>query len=296
VNAGVGHARHGKRQVQEPISHGGFDAYSPKEIAGRVEAFSIVKAQLPLLSLWLLGMLAGAFIGLGALAYTLVASDGSLGFVASRFVGGIAFCLGLMLVTIAGAELFTGNIMLVMAWADGRVDAGQVLRNWIVVFIANLAGCIGLAILLWLSGSAALNDGLVGRAALRIAIGKVQLQPTEAFVRGVLCNALVCVSVWMAYAGRSVTDKVVAIVFPVTAFVAAGFEHSIANMYFFALAMLLGAPIGIADALHNLVPVIAGNIVGGSMLVALVYFVIYVRGGSIRNSRPAALNSPETAP
>src|SRR5262249_46041328 len=150
---------HGKRQVQEPIRQGGFDAYSPKEIAGRVEAFSIVKAQLPLLSLWMLGMLAGAFIGLGALAYTLVASDVGLGFVASRFVGGIAFCLGLMLVTVAGAELFTGNIILVMAWADGRVDSRHVLRNWIVVFAANLVGCLGLAVLVWLSGHATLNDG-----------------------------------------------------------------------------------------------------------------------------------------
>jgi formate/nitrite transporter len=268
--------------------HSGFDAYAPKEIADRVEKYSIAKAQLPLLSLWMLGMLAGAFIGFGALAYTLVASDDGLGFVASRFIGGLAFSLGLLLVTIAGAELFTGNNMLVMAWADGCIDARQVLRNWVVVCAANLVGCVGLAVLAWLSGHGALNDGQVGRAALRIAVTKAHLPPAEAFFRGVLCNALVCMAVWMAYAGRSVTDKALAVVFPVTAFVAAGFEHSIANMYFFAFAMLLDAPIGTVDAVHNLVPVIAGNVVGGAVLVVLVYFVSYVRSGRSGRARAGA--------
>jgi formate/nitrite transporter len=253
------------------------DAYSPKQIAGRVKDFCIVKAKLPLLPLAMLGMLAGAFIGLGALMFTLVASDDGLGFAATRLLGGLSFSLGLVLVTVAGAELFTGNNLLAMAWADGCVTTRQVLRNWLVVCAANFVGAAGLALLVWLSGQLALNDGRVADTVIRIATAKAQLPFAEAFFRGVLCNVLVCMAAWMALAGRSVTDKAVAIVFPITAFVAAGFEHSIANMYLMPLAMLLGAPLGAMDMARNLVPVIAGNLVGGSVLVALVYHVIYVR-------------------
>jgi formate/nitrite transporter len=259
-----------------PIVHG-FDAYAPGEIPARVKEFCVVKARLPLLSLAMLGMLAGAFIGLGAMMYTLVVSDASLGFAAQRLLGGLAFSLGLVLVTVAGAELFTGNNLLAMGWADGCLSTRQVLRNWAVVCATNFVGAAALALLVWLSGQAGLNGGAVGVAAVRIAVAKANLGVGEAFFRGMLCNVLVCMAAWMALAGRSVTDKVVAIVFPITAFVAAGFEHSIANMYLMPLAMLLGAPIGVFDVLHNLVPVVAGNLVGGSVLVALVYHVIYVR-------------------
>jgi formate transporter len=256
-----------------------FDAYSPREIAGRVKEFCVVKAQIPLLSLSMLGVLAGAFIGLGAMMFTLVASDASLGFATMRLLGGLCFSLGLVLVTVAGAELFTGNNLLAMGWADGCVSTRQVLRNWCVVCLANFVGATGLAGLVWLSGHADMNGGSVGRAVVGIAMAKAQLPVAEAFFRGVLCNVLVCMAVWMALSGRSVTDKVLAIVFPITAFVAAGFEHSIANMYFFPLAMLLGGPIGAADVARNLVSVIAGNLAGGSVLVALVYYVIYIRVG-----------------
>jgi formate/nitrite transporter len=255
----------------------GLDAYSPKEIAGRVNDFCVIKARMPLVTVSMLGVLAGAFIGLGALMFTLIASDGGLGFAATRVLGGVAFSLGLILVTVAGAELFTGNNLLAMAWADGCVNTREVLRNWIIVCATNFIGAAGLALLVWFSGHASLNGGAVGRAAIGIATAKANLSLSEAFFRGVLCNVLVCMAVWMALAGRSVTDKAVAIVFPITAFVAAGFEHSIANMYFFPLAMLLGAPLGWADFARNIVPVIAGNIVGGSVLVALVYYVIYMR-------------------
>lgn len=260
-------------------SHG-MDAYSPREIAARVNDFCVVKAHMPLLALAMLGLLAGAFIGLGALMFALVASDARLGFAATRVLGGLAFSLGLILVTVAGAELFTGNNLLAMAWASRRVNTRELLRNWTVVCAANFVGAVGLAWLVWLSGHAAMNDGAVGRTVIGIATAKAGLSVGEAFFRGVLCNVLVCMAVWMALAGRSVTDKAVAIVFPITGFVAAGFEHSIANMYYFPLAMLLGAPLSWADLGRNLVPVIAGNIVGGSVLVALVYHVIYVRGAS----------------
>jgi len=265
----------------------GSDAFSPKEVAGRVKDFCVVKARLPLLTLWMLGMLAGAFIGLGSLYFTLVVSDASLGFAVARVAGGVCFSLGLLLVVVAGAELFTGNNLLAMGWADGCVTLYDVLRNWVVVCAANFVGAAGLALLVYLSGHWEMNGGAVGATYLKIAAAKAALSVERAFFLGVLCNILVCMAVWMALAGRSVVDKFVAILFPISAFVAAGFEHSIANMYFFPLAILLkwhglalppgGDAITVAGMLGNLAPVIAGNIVGGSVLVALVYWVIYLR-------------------
>jgi formate transporter len=265
----------------------GFDAYSPKEIAERVEKVGVVKARSSFLATAMLGMLAGAFIGLGALYFVIVASDPGLGFAAARVLGGVCFSLGLLLVVVAGAELFTGNNLLAMAWADGKVSTLEVLRNWVIVCVANFIGAVGLAALVFWSGHAEMNNGAIARTYLGIAAAKTSMPFAEAFFRGVLCNVLVCMAVWMALAGRSVTDKMVAVVLPISAFVAAGFEHSIANMYFIPLAMMLkaagaglpagGDAIGLAGLFRNLVPVIAGNIVGGSVLVALVYHVIYRR-------------------
>ena len=265
----------------------GFDTFSPKEIAERVETIGVAKARLPLLSMVMLGILAGAFIGLGSLYFVLIISDPSLGFAASRVLGGVAFSLGLILVVIAGAELFTGNNLLAMAWADGKISTFELLRNWIIICCANFLGAAGLALLVFLSGHADMNQGLIAAQYIKIAAAKSALSFWSAFFKGMLCNVLVCMAVWMALAGRSVIDKAVAIVFPISAFVAAGFEHSIANMYFFPLAMLLEYSHGITGGAHvitwggffgNLVPVILGNLVGGSLLVGLVYHVIYRRG------------------
>ena len=263
----------------------GFDAYAPREIAQRVETVGVVKARLPLLQLALLGLLAGAFIGLGALGFVLVKSDATLGYAAGQWLGGLVFSLGLLLVVVAGAELFTGNNLLVMAWADGRIRTAQVLRNWAVVCAANFVGAAGLALLVFWSGQGQMNGGAVGHKVVQIALAKQDLPFWTALVRGVLCNILVCMAVWMALAGRSVVDKAVAVVFPIMAFVAAGFEHSIANMYILPLAMLLqgagvaadGALVSWAGLLGNLVPVILGNLLGGAGLVGLVYWVIYQR-------------------
>ena len=265
----------------------GLDAYSPKEVAARVQEVCVVKARLPLLTMWMLSLLAGGFIGLGALYYTLVVSDAALGFAASRVLGGLCFSLGLLLVVVAGAELFTGNNLLAMAWADRCLSTRELLRNWGVVCAGNFVGAAGLALLVWLSGHPSLNHGAIAQTTLEIATLKCSLPFQEAFFRGVLCNVLVCMAVWMAMAGRSVVDKAVAIVFPISAFVAAGFEHSIANMYIIPLAMLIktsaaAVPAGTetitwAAFAGNLVPVIAGNLVGGSVLVALVYWIIYLR-------------------
>jgi formate transporter len=255
----------------------GSDAYAPSDIAARVTDVGVAKARLPWLTQGLLGVLAGAFIGLGSMMFTLVASDASLGFAASRLLGGFVFSLGLLLVVVAGAELFTGNNLIAMAWASGHVSTRELLRNWALVATANLVGAVGLAWLVWMSGQDGLNGGAVGRAVVAIATTKVHLSWGEAFFRGVLCNVLVCLAVWMSFAGRSVIDKAVAVVFPVTAFVAAGFEHSVANMYLVPLALMLGAPLDMAEAILKLAVVIAGNIAGGSGLVALVYWVIYLR-------------------
>jgi formate transporter len=263
----------------------GFDAYSPAQIAERVETVGVAKARLPLVSLVLLGMLAGAFIGFGALFSTLAASDPSLGFAAQRLLMGLTFSLGLVLVVVAGAELFTGNNLLVMAWADRKISTTELLRNWLAVYIANAVGAIGLVLLVFWSHHADMAGGNVGAQYVKIAAAKTAMPFAEAFFKGVLCNALVCLAVWLTLAGHTVTDKILAILFPISAFVAAGFEHSVANMYFIPLGILLhGAGYGAADAnvtwlglAHNLLPVTLGNIFGGSVMVALVYYLIYRR-------------------
>jgi len=234
----------------------------------------------------MLGILAGAFIGLGALYFVLIKSDPTLGFASSQVLGGLAFSLGLILVVVAGAELFTGNNLLAMAWAEGKISTFDILKNWLVVCVANFIGAAGLALLVFLSGHTDMNNGAIAEQYIKIALIKTSLPLWSAFFKGVLCNVLVCLAVWMAFAGRSVIDKVVVIVFPISAFVAAGFEHCIANMYFIPLAMLeqtfastnpTVTLVTWSGFFHNLVPVILGNLVGGSLFVALVYHIIYRR-------------------
>lgn len=267
----------------------GLDAFAPKEIARRVEEVGVAKARLPLLSMIMLGVLAGGFIGLGAMFFTLVTSDATLGFATGRVLGGIAFALGLILVVVAGAELFTGNNLLVMAWVARRISTGELLRNLTVIFLANLIGATGLVALVVLSGHWKLNGEGVGRQAVSIATAKASLPFMEALVRGILCNILVCLAVWLALAGRTVADKILAVVFPITAFVAAGFEHSIANMYFIPLGLALRDRVDTTSVAHvdrldwsgfvaNLAPVTIGNLIGGAVMVGLVYYLVYRRG------------------
>lgn len=266
----------------------GLDAFSPREISEKVETLGVTKARLPFLQTAMLGVLAGAFIGLGALFFTLVASDATLGFAATRVLGGFVFSLGLILVSVGGAELFTGNNLMVMAWADGRITAAELLRNWIIVYVANAAGAVGLAVAVYLANHGAMNGGAVAAAYVKIAAAKSALPFGEAFFKGVLCNLLVCLAVWMAMAGHTVVDKILAIVFPIAAFVAAGFEHSVANMYFIPLGLLLAdgvtlpatvnlSHLNLAGFAQNLFAVTLGNIAGGAGLVALVYYFVYRR-------------------
>jgi len=263
-----------------------LQAYSPAEIKEAVEKVGVKKANLPFLVSFMLAIVAGGGVGFGAIYYTIVASDPELSFATTRVLGGLVFSLGLVLVMVGGAELFTGNNLIVMAWASGRVSTGTMLRNWTIVWFGNLLGSLGLIVLIYFSHHLDMNDGRIGVSILNTAAGKIRPDMVTLFFKGILCNVLVCAAVWLAYAGRTVTDKVVAVILPVSAFIAAGFEHCVANMYFLPLAWLLVqtghvpanfdvSPITVSGILHNLVPVTLGNIVGGAGLVGAVYWAIY---------------------
>ncbi|MFO1252237.1 MAG: formate/nitrite transporter family protein [Inhella sp.] len=255
------------------------DAYAPREIALKVEQLGVAKAQAGSLSLLVLAVLGGAFIALGALFYLVLSTGSTLGFGPTRALGGLGFSLGLILVVVAGAELFTGNNLLAMAWASRRVSTPLLLRHWLLAYAGNVLGAAGCALLAWLAGLDALAQGQLGETALRIAQAKAALSPTEALARGVLCNALVCLAVWLALAGRSVADKVLAIVFPVTAFVAIGAEHCIANWFFLPYAWALDGQgtLALPALAANLAWVTVGNLLGGTLLVAGVYWLAYLR-------------------
>jgi formate/nitrite transporter len=251
-----------------------------------VERLGVAKARADVLSSLVLAVLAGAFISLGALLFTVVITESTLGFGPTRLLGGVSFCLGLILVVVAGAELFTGNNLIAMAWASRLIGTREVIRNWLLTYIGNVAGCLATVLLVVWADIAALGDGAVGETAVRIARAKAGLSLTEAFIRGILCNALVCLAVWLAIGARSVTDKILAILFPIAAFVAIGFEHSIANWFFlpFGLAVDGQGTVPIAGIGRNLVAVTAGNVVGGTLLVAGVYWVAYLRGERLRGN------------
>lgn len=264
------------------------DAYPPPEIARKVERLGVMKAHADTLSLLVLAVLAGAFISLGALLFAVVVTESNLGLGPTRLLGGLGFCLGLVLVVVAGAELFTGNNLIAMAWASGLIGTREILRNWLLAYVGNVVGCLGTVLLVVWANIAALGDGALGETAVRIARAKAELSLSEAFARGILCNALVCLAVWLAIGARSVTDKILAILFPIAAFVAIGFEHSIANWFFlpFGLAVDAQGAVSIAGVGRNLVAVTAGNLVGGTLLVAGVYWIAYLRGERLRKDRP----------
>ncbi|MCV2864943.1 formate/nitrite transporter family protein [Albidovulum sediminicola] len=256
----------------DPLHPTGIDAYKPKEIAELLEAAGAAKARLPLVSMLTLAMLAGAFIALGAAAYTMVMTGADAGFGPHRFLGGLVFSLGLVLVIVGGAELFTGNALMIMAAVDGKVGGGELARAWTVVYVGNLLGALVLA---GLFAGTGLLDGAMGATARAIAEGKAALDPLSAFFRGVLCNVLVCLAVWLSIAARSATGKILAVLLPVSTFVLLGLEHSIANMFFFPQGLAAGADIGLTPILTNLAVVTLGNILGGAGGVALSYRLAY---------------------
>lgn len=253
----------------------GLDAYAPAQIAQLVEEVGVRKAALPLLPLVSLAVLAGAFIAFGGAAYTMTMTGSDLGVGIPRLIGGVAFSLGLILVVVGGAELFTGNALMVMAAVDRRVAPRALLRNWGVVYAGNLAGSLGVA---WAMGLSGLLDTAMGETAARIATAKLELGPVETFVRGVLCNVLVCLAVWLTIGARSVEGKILAILWPISCFVLLGFEHSVANMYLIPQGWLAGAPVTLAGFASNLLWSTLGNIVGGVGGVAGAYWLAYRSG------------------
>jgi len=263
------------------------DARPPRQIARQVEELGVTKAHTDTLTVLVLAVLAGAFISLGALFFTVTVTGSTLGFGLTRLVGGVVFSLGLILVVVAGAELFTGNNLLAMAWASRLISTRAVLRNWVLAYVGNVVGCLATVAVVGWADVGALGGGAVAETAVQIAMAKADLSMGAAFARGVLCNALVCLAVWLAMSGRSVADKVIAIIFPITAFVAIGLEHSIANWFFLPYGMLL-APVGtipLEGVLQNLVVVTLGNIIGGTVLVSAVYWVAYLRGTGTTRER-----------
>lgn len=286
-----------------------IDALLPAEMATRAEYLGVRKAEMPVFTTFMLSILAGAFISLGAIFATTVASggmsvtaaDGAVAFSTglpygiTRLLTGLVFCLGLILVVVGGAELFTGNNLIVMAWASGKVTGRALLRNWVIVYTGNFIASIMTAALMFFTRQHTYGSNAVGIAALKIAVAKCDLGFIQALALGILCNGLVCLAVWLTYSARTTVDKIVSIIFPITAFVAAGFEHSVANMYFIPYALFVKAfdpefMAAVGDKVphlelltwkaffvDNLLPVTIGNIIGGAVLVASIYWVVFLR-------------------
>jgi formate/nitrite transporter len=275
-----------------------FDELLPSEMAWKAQGIGIKKANLDFVSTLALAVLAGAFIALGCIFFTV--SQTTTGPVIpwgiGRVIGGLTFSLGLVLVIVGGAELFTGNNLIIMAWASRRLTTTKVLRNWGIVYLGNLSGAVATALVVYLGRHYEMAGGALGVSALNTGLAKVNLDFFPALILGILCNAMVCMAVWLTYSARTTFGRIAAIIFPISGFVAAGFEHCVANMYFvpFAILVRTGAPdtfwqtTGLDAAAYqgltwgsflsnNLLPVTIGNMIGGVFFVALVYWVIYLR-------------------
>jgi len=271
-----------------------FDDYAPADIAKKVESAGIKKANLNFLSLVLLSILAGAYIAIAGEFYTLVIFDSNLSFGLTKLIGGLCFSIGLILVVIAGAELFTGNTMIIMAFASRVVTWKQLLKNWVISYLGNLVGSLSVVFIMFLTNQWKTKEFMLGAKAVQIAATKTNLGFVEAFASAILCNALVCLAVWLCFSARTVISKIAAIIFPITAFVASGFEHSIANMYFIPMGIVLKNNPKVIEALNkiapnlnlsrlniigflgNLLPVTLGNIIGGAIMVGLIYWIIII--------------------
>jgi formate transporter len=272
------------------------DALLPAEMALKAESVGVSKANMSVSKTLVLAMLAGAFIAFGSIFFTTVTAGSTMSYGMTRLIGGLSFSLGLVLVIVGGAELFTGNNLIIMAWANKKISTSQVIKNWILVYIGNMAGALFIAVLMFFSRQYSFASGAVGVNILNIAKAKCELGFTQAVALGILCNILVCLAVWLCFSSRSISGKIASIVFPITAFVASGFEHSIANMYFIPEAILVlnnGDTKFLALVntsgqnyesvswsnylLNNLLPVTLGNIIGGAVLVGLVYWFVFLR-------------------
>ncbi len=275
-----------------------FDELLPAEMAAKAQSIGIKKANLDFISTFALAVLAGAFIALGCIFFTVSQTTGgtAVSWGLSRVVGGLTFSLCLFLGIVGGAERFTGNNLIFMAWASRQLSTWKVLRNWGIVYVGNLCGAVATALVVFWGQHYEFAKGGVGLTALNIGLAKVNYDFVQAIILGILCNAMVCLAVWLTYSARTVMGRIMAIIFPIAGFVAAGFEHCVANMYFIPYSILVRSGAGAdfwqsigttADAysrltwgnfiVDNLIPVTIGNIIGGVFFVALVYWVVYLR-------------------
>ncbi|CAG0934037.1 putative formate transporter 1 [Thermoflexales bacterium] len=287
-----------------------LDALLPPAMAAKAENIGVAKSKLNIINMFVLGILAGAFIAVGAIFATTVSAGGmvardaagaavfstGLPYGVTRLLAGLVFTVGLILVVVGGAELFTGNNLITMAFASGKVSAGALLRNWVVVYLGNLVGSVATAYIVFVSGQYTFGGGAIGATVLGIAEAKTSLGFVQAIALGIMCNALVCMAVWLCYSARTTTDKILSIIPPIACFVAAGFEHSVANMYFIPVGLFVksGGDPKFFEAIGktaenfpnltwgnflvgNLLPVTIGNIIGGAVMVGLVYWFIYLR-------------------
>lgn len=273
-------------KVTEKPSSSYSGAMTPASIELKAERVAVTKARTDSVSAFVLSIMAGAFISLGATFMLVVKSDATLPFAATQLLGGFSFSLGLFLILAAGAELFTGNCLMVMGPLSGRMAWGGLLKSWVVVYVGNLIGCLAFAALMFAADAGSANGGALAQAAVSVAEGKAALGWGTIFARGILCNLLVCLAVWVGHAATTVTDKFFSALLPVMAFMASGFEHCIANMFFMPYALMLqasGAVAGSLDlmgALYNISAATLGNIVGGALLVGAAYWFVYARGRS----------------
>jgi len=270
------------------------DALLPPAMADKAENVGVAKAGMDTVTMLLLAILAGAFIALGSefCTVTITGTAPILGFGMTKLVGGLVFCIGLILVIVAGAELFTGNSLILMATISGKVSVGRLLRNWIIVYIGNFVGSVATAYLLYLSEQYKMGgNNAVGVTAITIAVGKCSDTFLPLFIKAIYCNAMVCLAVWLCFSARTSTDKILCILFPIAGFVASGFEHCVANMYFIPIGIFLKSQADVVAAYGkdvssltwinfwrvNMLPVTLGNMVGGAGFVGGFYWLIYQR-------------------
>lgn len=269
------------------------DAYTPAEIARKAEQVGIAKASLSFRNIAMLAILAGAFVALGGIAYLTVTTDVQGGYGVTQLLGGLIFNMGLLLCSVAGSELFTGNSLLIIPFMTRKISLKQMVRNWVLVYLFNMVGALIVAFLIYRAQHWTGGGNLVGARVLTVAASKASYSPEVIFFRGLFANLLVCLAVWMGYAGRTVTDKVMAYILPITGFVASGFEHSVANMFFIPYGMMVkahsavtampGVPVeklhylNMAGFAKNLTWSTLGNLAGGAICVGLAYWFIYLK-------------------
>ena len=269
------------------------DCRSAAALLTQAQNVAITKSKLPMGRAFALSILAGMMIGSGALFMLLVKGDSTLPFAASQVLGGLCFALGLICVVVAGSELFTGNALMVAAALDKKIAWADMLKNWLVVWVGNFVGSCLLVLIVMGAATATMNGGAVGNAMINVAYSKIALDPGVILFRGILCNWLVCLAVWMGFAGRTVIDKIFTCIFPVMAFVACGFEHCVANMFFLPMGVAtlntfgyvgdidpakldaINQALTASGVFYNVGLATLGNIIGGAVLVGVLYWVSY---------------------